>query len=150
MALGDYAGRDLFTEAELALDAEGKFLAMRTVNYGNLGTHALSFVPIARGPTVSTGIYDVPEADVTTKAIWTNTSPVTAYRGAGRPEAIFVLERLIDRAAIEMGIDRSEIRLKNLIKDEQLPYTNPMGVTYDSGRCARYGVDARTVRLGEF
>ena len=134
MALGDYAGRDLFTEAELALDAEGKFLAMRTVNYGNLGTHALSFVPIARGPTVSTGIYDIPEADVTTKAIWTNTSPVTAYRGAGRPEAIFVLERLIDRAAIEMGIDRSEIRLKNLIKDEQLPYTNPMGVTYDSGR----------------
>jgi carbon-monoxide dehydrogenase large subunit len=134
MALGDYAGRDLFTEAELALDGDGMFLAMRTVNYGNLGSHALSFVPIARGPTVSTGIYDIPQADVTTKAVWTNTSPVTAYRGAGRPEAIFVLERLIDRAAIEMGIDRVEIRLKNLIKDEQLPYTNPMGVTYDSGR----------------
>lgn len=134
MALGDYAGRDLFTEAELALDADGIFLAMRTVNYGNLGSHALSFVPIARGPTVSTGIYDIAEADVTTKAVWTNSSPVTAYRGAGRPEAIFVLERLIDRAAIELGIDRAEIRLKNLIKDEQLPYTNPMGVTYDSGR----------------
>jgi len=134
MALGDYAGRDLFTEAELALDSDGTFLAMRTVNYGNLGSHALSFVPIARGPTVSTGIYDIPEADVTTKAVWTNTSPVTAYRGAGRPEAIFVLERLIDRAAIEMGIDRADIRLKNLIKDEQLPYTNPLGVTYDSGR----------------
>jgi carbon-monoxide dehydrogenase large subunit len=134
MALGDYAGRDLFTEAELALDSAGKFLAMRTVNYGNLGSHALSFVPIARGPTVSTGIYDIPQADVTTKAVWTNTTPVTAYRGAGRPEAIFVLERLIDRAAIEMGIDRAEIRLRNLIKDEQLPYTNPMGVTYDSGR----------------
>ena len=134
MALGDYAGRNLFTEAELALDSEGRFLAMRTVNYGNLGTHALSFVPIARGPTVTTGIYDIPSADVTTKAVWTNTSPVTAYRGAGRPEAIFVLERLIERAAVEMGIDRAEIRLRNLIEDEQFPYTNPLGVTYDSGR----------------
>ena len=134
MALGDYAGRNVFTEAELALDAEGRFLAMRTINFGNLGSHALSFVPIARGPTVTTGIYDIPLADVTTKAVWTNTSPVTAYRGAGRPEAIFVLERLIERAAIEMELDRAEIRLKNLIKDEQLPYTNPLGVTYDSGR----------------
>lgn len=140
MALGDYAGRDLFTKAELALDADGKFLAMRTVNYGNLGSHALSFVPIARGPTVSTGIYDIPLADVTTKAVWTNTTPVTAYRGAGRPEAIFVLERLIDRAAIEMGLDRATIRLQNLIPDAKLPYTNPMGVTYDSGRFV-YGME---------
>ena len=78
MALGDYAGRNLFTEAELALDSEGRFLAMRTINYDNLGTHALSFVPIARGPTVTTGIYDIPLADVTTKAVWTNT--VAGYR----------------------------------------------------------------------
>ena len=140
MALGDYAGRDLFTRAELALDAEGKFLAMRTENIANLGSHALSFVPIARGPTVQTGLYDIPLADVVTKGVWTNTTPVTAYRGAGRPEAIFVLERLVDRAAAEMGFDRAEIRMKNLIRDEQLPYTNPLGVTYDSGRFV-YGME---------
>ena len=134
MALGDYAGRDLVTRAELALDAEGRFLAMRTENIGNLGTHALSFVPIARGPTVTTGLYDIPCADVATKGVWTNTTPVTAYRGAGRPEATFVLERLIDLAASEMGIDRLDLRRRNLIAEDALPYTNPLGVTYDSGK----------------
>ena len=134
MALGDYAGRDLLTRAELALDAEGKFLAMRTENIGNLGTHALSFVPISRGPTVTTGLYDIPLADVTTKGVWTNTTPVTAYRGAGRPEAIFTLERIVDLAASEMGIDRIELRRRNLIAEAALPYTNALGVTYDSGK----------------
>ncbi|MFT6582640.1 MAG: carbon-monoxide dehydrogenase large subunit [Alphaproteobacteria bacterium] len=134
MALGDYAGRDLITRAELALDENGQFLAMRTENIGNLGTHALSFVPIARGPTVTTSLYDIPLADVVTKAVWTNTSPVTAYRGAGRPEAIFTMERLIDLAASEMGLDRIEIRRRNLIPESALPYTNPLGVTYDSGK----------------
>jgi aerobic carbon-monoxide dehydrogenase large subunit len=134
MALGDYSGRDLITRAELALDEDGRFLAMRTENIGNLGTHALSFVPIARGPTVTTGLYDIPLADVITKAVWTNTSPVTAYRGAGRPEAMFVLERLVDVAAREMGLDRVEIRRRNLIAEDMLPYRNPLGVDYDSGR----------------
>jgi len=134
MALGDYAGRDLITRAELALDADGKFLAMRTENIGNLGTHALSFVPIARGPTVTTSLYDIPVADVVTKAVWTNTSPVTAYRGAGRPEAIFTMERIIDLAAREMGLDRVELRRRNLIPESALPYTNAVGVTYDSGK----------------
>ena len=134
MALGDYAGRDLITRAELALDSDGKFLAMRTENIGNLGTHALSFVPISRGPTVTTGLYDIPLADVVTKGVWTNTTPVTAYRGAGRPEAIFTLERIIDLAASEMGIDRAELRRRNLIAEDALPYTNALGVTYDSGK----------------
>lgn len=134
MALGDYAGRDLVTRAELALDADGRFLAMRTENIANLGTHALSFVPIARGPTVTTGLYDIPLADVVTRAVWTNTSPVTAYRGAGRPEAMFVLERLIDAAAQETGIDPVALRRRNLIPEAALPYTNPLGVRYDSGK----------------
>ncbi len=137
MALGDYAGRDLVTRAELALDAEGRFLAIRTENIGNLGSHALSFVPIARGPTVTTGLYDIPIADVLTKGVWTNTTPVTSYRGAGRPEATFVLERLIDLAADRTGIDRIDLRRRNLIADDALPYTNALGVTYDSGKFAR-------------
>lgn len=137
MALGDYSGRDLVTRAELALDKDGRFLAMRTENIGNLGTHALSFVPIARGPTVTTGLYDIPLADVTTKGVWTNTSPVTAYRGAGRPEATFVLERLIDVAAAETGADRLELRRRNLIAEDALPYRNPLGVTYDNGKFAQ-------------
>jgi len=134
MALGDYSGRDLVTRAELALDADGRLLAMRTENIANLGTHALSFVPIARGPTVTTGLYDIPLADVVTKAVWTNTSPVTAYRGAGRPEAMFVLERLIDVAALEMKRDPVDLRRRNLIPEQALPYTNPLGVAYDSGK----------------
>ncbi len=137
MALGDYAGRDLVTRAELALDADGRFLAIRTENIGNLGSHALSFVPIARGPTVTTGLYDIPLADVVTKGVWTNTTPVTSYRGAGRPEATFVLERLIDLAAGQTGIDRVALRRRNLIPDDAFPYTNALGVTYDSGRFER-------------
>ena len=137
MALGDYSGRDLVTRAELALDKHGRFLAIRTENIGNLGTHALSFVPIARGPTVTTGLYDIPLADVTTKGVWTNTTPVTAYRGAGRPEATFVLERLIDRAAAEMGIDRIDLRRRNMIAEDAFPYRNPLGVTYDNGKFAK-------------
>ena len=129
--LGDCDGRDLVTTAELALDADGRFLAMRTENIGNLGSHAVSFVPIARGPTVMTGLYDIPCAETATKGVFTNTVPVTAYRGAGRPEATFVLERLIDKAARETGIDRTALRERNLITS--LPHTNPLGVTYDSG-----------------
>ena len=137
MALGDYAGRDLITRAALALDDDGRFLAMQTENIGNLGTHAVSFVPIARGPTVTTGLYDIPLAHVVTKGVWTNTTPVTAYRGPGRTEAMFALERLIDLAATETGVDRIELRRRNLIADDALPYTNALGVTYDSGKFRR-------------
>ena len=129
--LGDYDGRDLVTEAELALDGDGHFLAMRSTNTGNLGSHAVTFVPIARGPTVMTGLYDIPAAETVTKGVFTNSVPVTAYRGAGRPEATFVLERLIDKAARETGIDRVALRERNLVRD--LPYRNALGVVYDSG-----------------
>lgn len=129
--LGDYDGRDLATGAELALDGQGRFLAMRSTNTGNLGTHAVTFVPIARGPTVMTGLYDIPAAETVTKGVFTNSVPVTAYRGAGRPEATFVLERLIDKAARETGTDRVALRERNLVGD--LPYRNALGVVYDSG-----------------
>ena len=129
--LGDYDGRDLVTEAELALDGEGRFLAMRSINTGNLGSHAVTFVPIARGPTVMTGLYDIPAAETAMKGVLTATVPVTAYRGAGRPEATFVLERLIDKAARETGIDRVALRERNPVSEQ--PYRNALGVVYDSG-----------------
>ena len=135
--LSDYSGRNLLTRAELALDANGKFLAMRTENYANMGSHAITYVPLARGPSVTTSVYDIPHAHVVSKGVLTNSSPTTAYRGAGRPEAIFVMERLIDLAALEMGMDRVELRRLNLIPPEAIPYRNPTGKTYDSGEFDR-------------
>lgn len=132
--LSDYAGRDLFTQAELALDKRGKILAMRSFNTGNLGTHTISFVPFARGPSVFNGVYHIPSADVTTRLVLTNQSPTASYRGAGRPESMFVIERLMDMAAQQTGIDRVKIRRLNMIAAKAMPYTNPLGVTYDSGQ----------------
>ena len=131
--LSDYAGRDLFTRAELALAADGRFLAMRTENISNIGTHTVSFVPLARGPTVTNGVYELPTAHVISKAVFTNTSPTASYRGAGRPESMFVLERLIDHAAAVCGFDRIELRRRNMIRPTLIPYANPLGVSYDSG-----------------
>jgi carbon-monoxide dehydrogenase large subunit len=152
--LSDYSGRDLVTRAALAVAEDGKFLAVRAENIGNLGSHSVSFVPIARGPTVTTGVYDIPQAYIVTKGVFTTTAPVTAYRGAGRPESMLVIERLIDRAAQATGLDRVEIRRRNLIPDAAFPYTNAIGVTYDSGAFGKsmdmalamadwYGFDAR-------
>lgn len=131
--LSDYAGRDLWTRAELALDKDGRFLALRSENIANIGTHTVSYVPLARGPTVHNGVYDIPVAHVTSKAMLTNTTATASYRGAGRPESMFIIERLMDVAAAEIGIDRIEIRRRNLITPDAIPYTNAVDVTYDSG-----------------
>lgn len=131
--LGDYAGRDLITSAQLALDGDGRILAMRSDNIANLGTHTISYVPLARGPTVLNGVYRLTTAHVTSKGVFTNTTPTASYRGAGRPESMFVIERLMDLAADETGIDRIELRRRNLIAEDEIPYTNPLGVIYDSG-----------------
>lgn len=131
--LSDYAGRDLTTRAELALDADGRLLAMRNENIANIGTHTVSYVPLARGPTVLNGVYRMPTAQIVSKAVFTNTTPTASYRGAGRPEAMFVIERLMDIAAAEIGIDRIELRRRNVIAEDDIPYTNPAGVAYDSG-----------------
>ncbi|MEE8332922.1 MAG: xanthine dehydrogenase family protein molybdopterin-binding subunit [Alphaproteobacteria bacterium] len=132
--LSDYAGRDLVSLGELALDTGGRFLAFRGRNVANIGTHTVSYVPLARGPTVYNGVYDIAAGWVESAAALTNTLPTASYRGAGRPEAMFVIERLIDIAAREVGIDRIELRRRNLIAEDAIPYTNAIGVTYDSGK----------------
>lgn len=131
--LTDYQARDLYVEAELAMDKDGRFLAVRTHNLSNLGGHTTSFVALNKGVQLMTSVYDVPVAHVRGKAVLTNTPPTIPYRSAGRPEAMFVVERLIDVAARQCGFDRVALRRKNLIKPKQFPYKNPFGVTYDNG-----------------
>ncbi|HEY1930818.1 MAG TPA: xanthine dehydrogenase family protein molybdopterin-binding subunit [Acetobacteraceae bacterium] len=132
--LTDYQGRDLLVDAELALDADGNFLAVRGVNTSNLGAHAVSFVPLRKGLGLLTGVYRIPAAHFRGRGYLTNTAPTTAYRSAGRPEAIFVIERLIDLAARQCGFDAVELRRQNMIPPDAQPYTNAVGLTYDSGR----------------
>lgn len=131
--LTDYHGRDLASEAELALDEHGNFLALRAVNTSNLGASAISFVPLAKGIAVSSSVYRIPTSCVRGVAVTTNTVPTTAYRSAGRPEVVFVLERLIDMACRRHGFDRLALRLQNLVPPEAMPYRNPLGLIYDSG-----------------
>ena len=130
-------GRDVQTRAEMALAADGKILALRLRGVANVGAYATGTgiaIQLLIGPWVQTSVYDIPVIDFHFKAVLTNTAPTGAYRGAGRPEAIFVIERLMDEAARQSGIDRIALRRRNFIRPEQMPYTNPMGQTYDSGR----------------
>ena len=134
--LSDSHGRAQLMHAELALDAEGKFLAVRLQGYGNLGAYITGVAP---GPlSLNTGknlasVYRTPLLGVDIKTVLTNTTLMGAYRGAGRPEANYYMERLIDRAADEMGINRLTLRKRNFIKPSQLPFAAASGVTYDSG-----------------
>ena len=130
------AGRDVESRAELALDAEGRVLALRVTSNANVGAYATTtgvVIQLLIGPWVSTSIYDIPVIDFDLRAVMTHTAPVGAYRGAGRPEAIYIIERLMDAAARRMGLDPAELRLRNMIRPEQMPYKNPMGQTYDTG-----------------
>jgi carbon-monoxide dehydrogenase large subunit len=129
----DFHGRDLTSEAELALDRDGRFLALRAVNTSNLGASAISFVPLAKGIAVSSGVYDISSSYVRGRAVVSNTAPTSAYRSAGRPEVMFVLERLIDIACRRHGFDRLETRRRNLVAPVAMPYRNPLGLVYDSG-----------------
>jgi len=131
--LSDYQGRDLTAEAELALDVAGNFLAVRGSNLSNLGGHAAAFGPLQKGLGLMSSVYNIPAGYFCGRAVLTNTASTTPYRSAGRPEAIFVVERLIDRAADEMGIDPVALRRRNLIAPAMQPYANPLGITYDSG-----------------
>jgi carbon-monoxide dehydrogenase large subunit len=131
--LSDYQGRDLTVDAELALDGEGKFLAMRGTNLSNLGGHALSFVSLQKGIGLMSGVYRVPTAYFRGRGVLTNTVPTTPYRSAGRPEVMFVLERLVDLAADRLGIDPAALRRRNMVPGTAQPYANPLGLTYDSG-----------------
>ncbi|MEO0918425.1 MAG: xanthine dehydrogenase family protein molybdopterin-binding subunit, partial [Pseudomonadota bacterium] len=134
--LTDAHGRDHVTKIELALDEEGNFLAFRTETMANLGAYLSNFstaTPTFLHGTLMAGNYTVPLVYVNVKAVFTNTAPVDAYRGAGRPEATFSLERVIDKAAREIGMDPIELRRKNFVKPDQYPFASAAGLEYDSG-----------------
>jgi carbon-monoxide dehydrogenase large subunit len=131
--LSDYQGRDLRVEAELALDAEGNFLAVRSSHLSNLGAYTTTFVPLQKGMGILSGVYHIPVAFVRGRGVVTNTVPTAPYRSAGRPEVIFVIERLIDLAADRLALDPVALRRRNLVQSAAQPYTNPLGLTYDSG-----------------
>jgi aerobic carbon-monoxide dehydrogenase large subunit len=129
-------GRDQINQAELAFDADGKILGFRVNIIGNIGAHASgpgAVIVVAVGPKVITGVYHVPALHLRGTAVMTNTNLVGAYRGAGRPEAIYLVERLMDQAAAEMKMDPAELRRRNFIQPSQMPYKTPMGEKFDSG-----------------
>ncbi|TMQ21624.1 MAG: xanthine dehydrogenase family protein molybdopterin-binding subunit [Deltaproteobacteria bacterium] len=134
--LSDAHGRDHVTSAKLALDAGGKILGLRVRTLANLGAYLSTFgssVPTYLYATLLSGPYDMPAIYAEVKAAFTNTVPVDAYRGAGRPEAAYVLERIMDKAARQIGMDRVEIRRKNLIRVDQFPYQTQVALQYDTG-----------------
>jgi carbon-monoxide dehydrogenase large subunit len=131
--LSDYQGRDLAVTAELALDADGSFLGLRGVNTSNLGAYTAYYWPLRKGLSLMQSVYNIPELHFEGHAVFTNTAPTAVYRSAGRPEAIYVIERLIDLAATQCGFDRADLRRRNLIAADAMPFTTAVGVTYDSG-----------------
>ena len=133
---GDSQGRDNFSTGEVALSADGRFLAMRFDILANLGAYLSQFGPYIPylGATMMTGVYGTPLIHVRVRGVYTHTVPVDAYRGAGRPEAAYLLERLVDRAARELGAKPEAIRRRNFIQPRQMPYKTPIGDrTYDTG-----------------
>jgi carbon-monoxide dehydrogenase large subunit len=131
--LADYQGRDMITTGRLAFDDKGRMLGLSIDMTGNVGGHPVSYVFLNNAYRVQPTVYDLPVAHIKLRAAFTNTVPTAPYRGAGRPEAILTLERLIDMAADKLGVDRAELRRRNLIKRAQLPYRSATGLTYDSG-----------------
>jgi carbon-monoxide dehydrogenase large subunit len=130
--LSDYQGRDFKIESELALDAEGNFLGLRASSLSNVGAYTASFIPLTKGTQLMTSQYRLP-ATARARAVMSNTPSTAPYRSAGRPEVMFVIERLIDIAARSHGFDRVALRRRNLVPATAMPYTNAFGVTYDSG-----------------
>jgi carbon-monoxide dehydrogenase large subunit len=134
--VSDSHGRDHRVTAELALDPEGKFLAVRLTSFGNMGGFLANVGPMPATLNAVKNVqsvYRTPLIEVSTKCVFTNTTHVSAYRGAGRPEANYYMERLIDTAAAEMEIDRLELRRRNYVRPQEFPYKAASGMTYDSG-----------------
>jgi aerobic carbon-monoxide dehydrogenase large subunit len=134
--MSDAHGRDHISKAQLAVDASGKFLGLRVATLANLGAYLSTFgssVPTYLYATLLSGPYDFPAIYAEVKAMFTHTVPIDAYRGAGRPEAAYLLERLVDKAARQLGIDRIELRRKNLIRTDQFPYQTQVALQYDIG-----------------
>jgi len=134
--VADTQGRDNLTLGELAIDADGKFLALRTRNLANMGAYLSTFapyIPTVAGTSVLCSIYGFQAIYAHVIGVFTNTVPVDAYRGAGRPEANYLVERLVDTAARELNIDRAELRRRNMVPPSAMPRTTPVGTKYDSG-----------------
>src|SRR5271169_1091853 len=134
--MSDAHGRDHVTHAEIALDKDGRFLALKVATKANLGAYLSTFapcVPTYLYATLLAGTYTTPVIHCTVRAVFTNTVPVDAYRGAGRPEATYVVERIVDEAANVMGMDRAEIRRKNYVPRDKFPYQTPVALQYDIG-----------------
>jgi len=146
--VADYQARDLSCHAELALDKDGTFLAMRGSNLVNQGAYAIAFGSLNKGVEIMSSIYHVPVVHFRARAALTNTLPTRPYRSSGRPEVMFVMERLIDLAAKKTGIDRIELRRRNLVPVEMMPYTNPFGMVYDSGEY--HDCMEKVLRLGDW
>jgi carbon-monoxide dehydrogenase large subunit len=146
--VSDCQGRDLHVDAELALDEAGNFIALRSVNTGNNGAYTTSFVPLNKGAQLLPSLYRIPVAHVVARAAVTNTPATIPYRSAGRPEAIYVIERLIDLAARQCGFDRVQLRRRNMISAAEQPWRNPLGVTYDNGDYT--GVMKRALALADW
>jgi carbon-monoxide dehydrogenase large subunit len=131
--VSDYQGRDLMIRTAAAFDAEGRLLALDNHMIGNVGAHTVSYVPMSNGSRIMTSVYDVPAVSLKISGVVSNTVPTGPYRGAGRPEHIHAMERVLDIAARELGIDRIELRRRNIIQRHTLPRKSPMGLPYDSG-----------------
>ena len=134
--LCDTQGRDNVTLGELAIDADGKLLALRTTNIANMGAYLSTFapyIPTFAGTSVLSSVYNFQGVHAQVLGVFTHTMPVDAYRGAGRPEANYLVERLIDAAARELNIDRVELRRRNMVTPDAMPHSTPVGKTYDSG-----------------
>jgi len=144
----DYQARDLAVTAELALDADGNILAMRGENLSNQGSHPSNYGPLKKGVEIMTSLYRVPAAHFKARAVVSNTMLTRPYRSAGRPEVMYVMERLIDLAARDCGFDRVELRRRNLLRSDELPYANPFGMVYDSGDYPAVLVSA--LKLGDW
>jgi carbon-monoxide dehydrogenase large subunit len=144
-------GRGWHTHAELALDAQGHILALRhrtLADIGAYGTPTGCAIPLLIGLHVATSVYDVPLVDLHASSVLTNKMPMGAYRGAGRPEAVYIIERLMDAAARVTGIDPVELRRRNLVPADRMPYRNAMGQVYDSGEFGK--MLEQVLELGEW
>ena len=135
--ISDYQGRDLLVDMELALDKDGNFLALRSSNLSNCGARCVSLSPLSKGSGIITGSYHIPTAHLRSRATFSHTPPTNAYRSSGRPEIIFCVERMVEEVAKAFGFDPIALRRRNLVRSDEMPYRNAVGMVYDSGEYHR-------------